>query len=114
MEKENGQVSVWHPTKLLGHAIVGGLFGLLCAVLPFSIGLSRTKVRLSPVPKLPPGAEDPVRLGVKALIWGSIYSVGGVGALTLGVCWILDVKSVSLLVCVTQEVSNFHPFLIVP
>ena len=98
MEKEDGQVSVWRPTRLLGHAIVGGLFGLVCAALPFSLGLSRTRVRLSPVPKLPPGAEDPIRLGIKALIWGSIYSVGGVGALTFGVCWILDVKSVSFTV----------------
>ena len=95
MEKENRQAPVWRPIRLLGHAIAGGLFGLVCAVLPFSMGLSRTRVRLSPVPKLPPGAEDPVRLGIKALIWGSIYSVGGVGALTYGVCWILDVRNVS-------------------
>ena len=96
MEKEDNHVSVWRPTKLLGHAIVGGLFGLVCAVLPFSVGLSRTNVRLSAVPKLPPGAEDPVRLGIKALIWGSVYSVGGVGVLTFGVCWLLNVKNVSI------------------
>ena len=96
MEKEDNHVSVWRPTKLLGHAIVGGLFGLVCAVLPFGVGLSRTNVRLSAVPKLPPGAEDPVRLGIKALIWGSVYSVGGVGALTFGVCWLLNVKNVSI------------------
>lgn len=96
MEKESRQLSVWRPTKILAHAVVGGLFGLVCAVLPFSIGLSRANVRLSAVPKLPPGAEDPVRLGIKALIWGSVYSFGGVGALTFGVCWLLKVKSVSL------------------
>lgn len=106
MEKEKSRASVWHPTKLLGHALVGGLFGLVCAVLPFSVGLSRTNVKLSPVPKLPPGAEDPVRLGIKALIWGSVYSVGGVGAFTFGVCWLLDVKSVrsfleNVTLCVT-------------
>lgn len=94
MEKEDPG-SVWRPAKLIGHALVGGLFGLVCAVVPFSIGLSRTNVRLSAVPKLPPGAEDPVRLGIKALIWGSVYSVSGVGAFTLGVCWLLEVKSVS-------------------
>ena len=95
MEKENNQPSVWRLTKVLGHAMLGGLFGLVCAVLPFSVGLSRARARLSPIPKLPPGAEDPVRLGVKALIWGSVYSVGGVGAITVGTCWILDVRSVS-------------------
>jgi len=97
MEKENDRISVSRPSRLIGHAVVGGLFGLVCAVVPFSIGLSRTNVRLSAVPKLPPGAEDPVRLGIKALIWGSIYSVSGVGAFTFGVCWLLEVKSVSYL-----------------
>ena len=96
LEKETRQESFWRPPKLLGHALVGGIFGLVCAVVPFTIGMSRTNVRLSAVPKLPPGAEDPVRLGIKALMWGSLYSVSGVGALTFGVCWLLDVKSVSL------------------
>ena len=111
MEKENNQPSVWRPTKVFGHAVLGGLFGLACAVLPFSVGLSRARTRLSPVPKLPPGAEDPVRLGIKALIWGSVYSVGGVGAITVGTCWILDVHSVS---AVAYTSGSFLVSLAVP
>lgn len=113
--EEDRRLSVWRPTKLLGHALVGGLFGLVCAVVPFSIGLSRTNVRLSAVPKLPSGAEDPVRLGIKALIWGSVYSVSGVGALTFGVCWLLDVKSVSLLTnnCHFYAIYTFSSMILV-
>jgi len=91
MERENerfGERS--RRTRIIGYSLAGGLFGFVCAVVPF--GLSRTKFSL--IPKLEPGVEDPYRLATRALMWGTFYSVSGVGALTVGVCWLLGVKNV--------------------
>jgi len=97
MENENEEFcrSSSKTTRVIGYSLAGGLFGFVCAVVPF--GLSRSKLSLIPkrVPKLAPGVEDPYRLAMRALMWATFYSVGGVGTLTVGVCWLLGVKSVS-------------------
>ena len=96
MEKENERVSegASHTTRIIGYSLAGGLFGFVCAVVPARLGISRIK-RFSLIPKLAPGAENPYHLASRALMWGTFYSVIGVGSLTVGVCWMLGVKSVS-------------------
>jgi len=95
MEKESEGLDggTSRTTRIIGYSLAGGLFGFVCAVAPFGLGLSRTR-RFSLIPKLEPGIEDPHRLATRALMWGTFYSVSGVGSLTVGVCWLLGVKNV--------------------
>lgn len=108
-------------TRVQRVSIPGGLAYLILvasgagmATFGLSLALVRRKAPGGVV--MPVGQESPSRLGLRALLWGTVWAVAGTGAVAVSVTWVAKLCGVKLVcapviryvasVCIDTVTSN--------